>query len=107
MKTTVSIHDFRTAFSQLRPDNFTYEGLAVLFDYFEDCEQDGEEFELDVIAICCDFSEDDYSNIANDYSIELEDDLEDEEKMQIVKRYLEDEGVLIGETDNTFVYRQF
>ena len=107
MKTTVSIHDFRTAFSQLRPDNFTYDGLAVLFDYFEDCEQDGEEFELDVIAICCDFSEDDYSTIANDYSIELEDDLEDEEKMQIVKRYLEDEGVLIGETDNTFVYRQF
>jgi len=107
MKTTVSIHDFRTAFSQLRPDNFTYDGLAVLFDYFEDCEQDGEEFELDVIAICCDFSEDDYSSIANDYSIELEDDLEDEEKMQVVKRYLEDEGVLIGETDNTFVYRQF
>jgi len=107
MKTTVSIHDFRTAFSQLRPDNFTYEGLAVLFDYFEDCEQDGEEFELDVIAICCDFSEDDYLSIANDYSIQLEDDLEDEEKMQIVKRYLEDEGVLIGETDNTFVYRQF
>jgi len=107
MKTTVSIHDFRTAFAQLRPNNFTYDGLAVLFDYFEDCEQDGEEFELDVIAICCDFSEDDYSSIANDYSIELEDDLEDEEKMQVVKRYLEDEGVLIGETDNTFVYRQF
>jgi hypothetical protein len=107
MKKTVSIHDFRAAFSQLRPDNFTYDGLAVLFDYFEDCEQDGEEFELDVIAICCDFIEDHYSIIANDYSIELEDDLEDEEKMQIVKRYLEDEGVLIGETDNTFVYRQF
>ena len=107
MKTTVSIYDFRTAFSQPRPDNFTYDGLAVLFDYFEDCEQDGEEFELDVISICCDFIEDHYLTIANDYSIELEDDLEDEEKMQIVKRYLEDEGVLIGETDNTFVYRQF
>ena len=108
MKTTVSIHDFRTAFAQLRPHNFTYEGLSVLFDYFEDCEQDGEEFELDVVGICCEYAESTWQEIANDYLLHDKSlDGEEEENKVKVLDYLRDEGVLIGETDNTFVYRQF
>lgn len=41
-----------------RGDNFSYGGLKVLFNYLNDLESDtGEEYELDVIGICCDFSE--------------------------------------------------
>ena len=60
MKTTVSIYDFRREFEQCRPNNFSYEGLAVLFDYLEQLEQDtGEEIELDVITLCCEYTEQD------------------------------------------------
>lgn len=63
MHTTVNMYDFERAFRALRPDNFSYGGLKALFEYFEEYEDSlGEEIELDVIAICCDFSE--YENIA-------------------------------------------
>ena len=59
MKTTVNSSDFVDAFStHNRLDQFSYEGLKALFEHFEQYEEDtGEEMELDVIAICCDFSE--------------------------------------------------
>ena len=58
MKTTATITDFVNAFEKLRPSNFSYEGLESLYNYLTDYEQDtGEEIELDVIALCCDYSE--------------------------------------------------
>ncbi len=62
MKTNVDIYQFRQAFETIRPDNFSYHGLAALLNHIEDIEDDaGEEIELDVIALCCEFSE--YPNI--------------------------------------------
>ena len=62
MKQSVSIINFIDAFEKMRPSNFTYEGLECLYIYLIDYEQDtGEEIELDVIALCCDFSE--YKNL--------------------------------------------
>ena len=55
---------------KIRPDNFSYEGLTALYDYLTELEEDlGEEMELDVIAICCEFTE--YENLeefCNNYS---------------------------------------
>lgn len=58
MKKTVSKNEFISEFEELRPDNFTSEGLSCLFDFLTELEEGGgEEFELDVIAFCCDFTE--------------------------------------------------
>ena len=74
MKQNVSEHDFTNAFQQIRPDNFSYAGLQAMYEYFTDLEEDtGEEMELDVIAICCDFSEfDSLEEINDDYNMECE-----------------------------------
>jgi hypothetical protein len=40
MKQTVHLEDFRNSFESLRPNNFSYEGLAALFDYLENYEND-------------------------------------------------------------------
>ena len=62
MKQSVNLYAFRRAFETLRPDNFSYAGQEALFDYLEEYEESaGEELELDVIALCCDFSE--YENL--------------------------------------------
>ena len=107
MKTTVNLYEFREAFQRIRPSNFSYEGLEVLFDYLEECEKDtGEEWELDVIALCCDFSEDNPEVIAEQYSIDISG-LTSRGKLEKVEEYLQDEGVLIGATKLGFVYRQF
>jgi hypothetical protein len=106
MKTTVSVYDFHQAFKELRPTNFTYAGLNILYDYFEEYERDtGEELEMDVIAICCDFTEDTWQNIASSYDIDLTGAELGGEKYEIVKEYLEDQGALIGEVGGGFVYR--
>ena len=59
MKKTISNHDFRQAFTDYgRGSQFSADALDALFDYFQDWEDStGEELELDVIAICCDWGE--------------------------------------------------
>lgn len=71
MKQTVYESDFIGAFKAIRPDNFSYQGLRVLFESFEVLHDDcGTEIELDVIAICCEFSEMTEDEILNDYQPE-------------------------------------
>jgi len=83
MKQSINRDQFRDAFRDYsREDNFSYAGLSALFDYFEELEDDtGEELELDVIAICCEFTE--YENISEfqaNYGTEYEtiEDIEDQ-----------------------------
>lgn len=108
MKTTVSIYDFRRAFEECGRTNFSYEGLEVLFDYLEEYEDSGgEEIELDVIALCCDFAESSALDVVNDYSLDIEG-LEEDEISDLVRDYLSENTMLCGETDDgNFVYQQF
>lgn len=97
MKTTVNLWDFRREFESCRPNNFSYDGLRVLFDHLEQLENDtGEEFELDVIALCCEWQEDTPENIAANYSIDIEDD---GNQLANVLDYLYDETMVAGTTD--------
>ena len=82
-----------------------YDALRLLFDYLEDAD---ESVELDVIAICCDFAHDTWSEIADQYGLACINlrDMTQDECVDAVREYLEDRGMLIGETDYGFVYRQ-
>ena len=106
MKTTVNFYDFKREFKAIRPNNFTDEGLIVLWDYLEEYEEStGEELELDVIALCCDYNEDSLSNIVDSYSIDLEGEDDHE---QAIKDYLENETTLVGITKcGNFIYQVF
>ena len=59
MKTTLNSTDFIQAFNAYgREDQFTHAALRALYDYLTDLEEDCDmEIELDVIALCCEFSE--------------------------------------------------
>ena len=107
MKITVSLYDFREAFRKMgRADQFSYEGLEVLFDYLEQYEEDtGEELELDVVALCCEYCEDTVTEIAAHYSIDLTDC--EGEQTEVVCEYLENNGAFVGEVTGGFVYRAF
>ena len=68
MKTTVTQHDFTEAMRKQRPGNFSYAGQIALFDYFEPVEEDtGEQIELDVIDVCCEYSEVALEDLPNVY----------------------------------------
>ena len=108
MKTTVSNHDFVEAFRAYdRLDNFSFEALDLLFAYFEEYKDStGQEIDLDVIAICCDYTEDCPDDIIANYSIDVEG-MDDDEKIEAVREYLQDNTTLVGETASGFVYQSF
>lgn len=108
MKTTVSRYDFERTFADAgRKDQFSYEGLKALFEYLEQYEEDtGQEIELDVIALCCDYSEDTPEEIARNYSIEIEG-MDEDEIVDAVREYLMDQGAYCGEFPGGFVYSSF
>lgn len=68
--------DLREAFRQYgRIDQFSYHGydaLYLLLNYDEDQDQDQE---IDVIGICCDFSEEPLADVLKSYSLESFSDL--------------------------------
>jgi hypothetical protein len=108
MKTTVYFSEFCDYFHKIRPDNFSYQGLRVLFDYFEEIDDScGIESELDIIGICCEFSEATWQVIASDYSIEIDETENDDEQKAQVLDFLAVQGTLVGETDHSIIYRNF
>ena len=108
MKTTINFYDFRAAFRKCdRMENFSYEGQQALFDYIEQIEEDtGEEIELDVIALCCDFSEATWEEIARDYRIDVRG-LDETDTQSEVMNYLEMNTCIVGEVPGGCVYLQF
>jgi hypothetical protein len=59
MKQTIYFSQFKQAFHDYgRGNNFSYDGLRALYDMLTEFEESkGEEMELDVIELCCDYTE--------------------------------------------------
>ena len=105
MKITINVSQFRDEFLKMgRKDSFSYEGLGILFDCFEECYPDSE---LDVIDICCEYSEDTPESIAENYSVDIEG-MDDSEILDAVTYYLNDHTMICGLTESgDIVYQQF
>lgn len=108
MFTRVNLSGFRDAFRAAgRKDQFSYDGLRVIFDYMEELEDSlGEPVELDVVAICCDYAEMTPEEIMAAYDIPGGEGYFDDPR-EIALKYLEDRTIIVGETDDTIVFAQF
>jgi hypothetical protein len=96
MYQTINVYAFRDAFRAAgRESKFSYDALGMLFDYFDDVDPD---HELDVIAICCAFSEDAPAYIADQYDVDVRG-MDDEQTLDAVLEYLGDTTHVIGVTD--------
>jgi len=110
MKITIDFTDFRDAFRRYdRESSYSREGLQMLFDHFEEYEeQTGHAVELDVIAICCDYDENHWEDVASSYLIDLSECEDEEDKIAAVREYLEENTFLVGEPlEGVFVYQVF
>ena len=79
-----------------------------MFDYLEAYEMDtGEEIELDVVSICCDYSESAPEHIARDYNIDIEGMDMDEAIAEVIAT-LEENCAYVGKTNTgTIIYRNY
>lgn len=114
MKQTINFNKFLDAFYSMgRGEQFSYDALKAIFEYIEDYERDsGEEQELDVIAICCEFSENTWQDVIDLYNIDVDYSEDERDIIQQVKDFLECETVMVGySNDNNLsdnvVYQSF
>jgi len=98
MKQSVNIYDFERAFKRCERDNFSYDGLKALFEYLEEYEDStGEEVELDVIALCCEYAEyDSLSEYNDDYGTKYSE-----------IDAIQNDTTLIKIDDNSFIIQQY
>jgi len=69
-ESNLSLSTFMDRFTEMdRRENFSYDGLKALYDYIEQYEEDcGQSVELDVVALCCEYSEyEDLEEYLKDY----------------------------------------
>jgi len=109
MKKTVNYYDFVRAFQDAgRGDQFSLKALGALFDYLEEYEEScGEEIELDVVAICCDWREEHWQDIADNYNVDLSDCGDEQEKLEAVEAFLEYHTQYVGMDEGVFIYVAF
>jgi hypothetical protein len=106
MYQSINESEFRSAFHSCgRGKQFSYEGLTILFEGLEQYEIDtGEDIELDVIALCCDYSELSESEIKDSYAYMMD-------KGETLEEFLSDNTYVLGshETDGIkyYVFQQF
>lgn len=98
----VTESSFIQAFEDMgREGNFSTEALKEIYEYLENLSEDiGEPVELDVIAICCEFSEITFDEVLEEQGEDDEDDALDEFERQLE----EDHGWVVRLSDS-FVYQ--
>ena len=105
MKQSINMYQFERAFKNMdRGEQFSYDGLKALYEYFVEYEEDtGTEVELDVIALCCEYAEyDSLEEFQADYGEKYEsiEAISDATALIPINSFLE-------EDDNSFIIQQF
>lgn len=107
---TVNSFDFVQAFYDYgRQDNFSKAALREIFDYLEQLSDDtGENVELDVVAICCDYNELSIEDFVEYYNVAVDDEECSKEWGEAVESYLQDNGGWYSFIDDeTVVFQVF
>ena len=94
MKQTMNEFDFKNEFKKIRPNNFSYDGLTVLYDHLIQYEENtDQELEFDPIAYCCEYTEfNSFEDVKKNYDVE---DLEHLEQNTIVLKIPNSEKLVI------------
>lgn len=106
---TLNVYQFRDAFmASSRKDQFSYEALEAIFEYLEEySDSTGEDVELDIVAICCDWAEMNWQDIAIEYDIDLSMCEDDDERIGEVETYLCNHTAFTEVDTGRFVFQQF
>jgi hypothetical protein len=109
MKQTINFNQFVDAFNNAgRQGQFSYEALQAIFEHIEDLERDtGEETELDVVGICCYWSEESPEEIASQYDVDLSDCDDEDAIADAVEEHLQCETHYVKLDNGNFVYVQY
>ena len=97
MYRTINEYEFRQAFKDMDRDYYSYDRYEALYEFLDEiCSSDDKGYELDVIGICCEFTEyDDLKEFQKEYGDEEYECIEDIEEQTMVLR-LDNGGFIIA-----------
>ena len=112
---TVNFSSFRRAFDLMgRSNQFSDSAIEALFQHLESLSEDtGENYELDVIALCVEYCEATAEEVNSDYLLGYEKQEEEsnedfqERLIEDVQEYLDRHTTVVMADNGTFVYAQF
>lgn len=113
---TISSSDlYHMACRMNRAEEFGYKGWNAIGDYLENLSEDlGEDVEVDVIGICCDYSiAEDVNNWWEEHgeysSIDPEvwEEMDDDEKLEAVEDYLQDRTSIVCCDEDCIIWQAF
>ena len=99
---TVYENDFIDAFVKYgRENNFSYYARVALYEYYEDYSDSiGEDYELDVIGICCEWTEYTKNELISDYSYLIDE-------IEVETEFREENGLDTTTDNNDDTYEKF
>jgi hypothetical protein len=105
----ITFADFIDAFrAHGREAQFSYAAKKAMFEYLEELEEEtGEQIELDVIGLCCDFQESSVDDIISDYGLDASGCESDDDRRRLVGEFLNDRTDVIWWDGDTFLFRAF
>jgi len=102
VKKITTADELRREFRNYNRDQYEYETYRGLIEYYEEAVE--EDVELDVIAICCDLSEESYEDVVRNYNIEIKSG---ENMTEAVIEYLNYNTCIIAQTEEMVSYWAF
>lgn len=98
-----------------RGHNFGYDGWNAIGEYLEELSDGtGEDYEVDIVGICCDYSMaesvDEFFNEYGKYSsIDPEEweEMDEEEKLEAIEEYLQDNTSVVICEENLIIWQVF
>ena len=98
-----------------RGHNFSYNGWNAIGEYLESLSEDlGEDIEVDIVGICCDYSmSESVDDFWNEYgkfsSIDPEEweEMDDDEKLEAIEEYLQDNTSIVCCDEDCIIWQAF
>ena len=106
MKQTIYVNDFMQAFRDMGRDYYSYHGYHAMFEFYEELDPD---MEMDVIAICCDWTEYDDEGLISGYGyvLDRDEDMDDDDYLTALLDALNDETTAINLDNGNYLILAF
>lgn len=102
IQTIDTVSAFRDEFHRMgRGKQFTYDGLASLFEWLEEV-YSGETYELDVVALCCDFAEYTPDELIKEFGVTAET-----MELSEILEFLHDRATVIDVSNGNYILQGF
>ena len=110
---TISASDlYHMACRMDRGDSFGYAGWNAIGEYLEELSNNTSDIEIDIVGICCDYNHaENAQEVFDQYAVDIDseewDEMDDEEKLEAIEGYLQENTSVVCCEDGCIIWAAF